>query len=184
MFHLFIKGKNMTVLIAKNEHDKIILAADTMAFHGYMTKDLAHHKGIMKIMLINGMHYSSCGKVSEIHNFRLFCSSRKPETSNVISIQKFFVDFSKYLKELNLSSKAEENAIRNNYFLVFEKKLFHFCYGGTEEIFVGDYATDGFGHKEAYMAMRLGKSPVDAIKATIELNVWAGGEPQVVEIEK
>jgi len=62
--------------------------------------------------------------------------------------------------------------------------LFHFEDGAVNEILEDDFATDGAGHREAYMAMYLGKSVEESINLTIEMNVWASGKAQIVEIEK
>lgn len=175
---------NMTVLIAQNTKSKIILAADTGTFYGgYHKVHLHNHLGRMKISLINDITYSSTGSVAEINNFRLFCFSRKPEVANEVGIQRFFVDFGKYLKDMNLETESNKG-VQNHYFIVYNKKLFHYCAGGTAEILEGDYAVDGAGLKEAYMAMFMGKTPEEAINLTIEMNIWTSGKPQIVIIEK
>lgn len=170
----------MTVLVAVNEKNKIILGADSGAFHGdYHVKDLSKHKGRRKITTINDITFSSTGKVSEVCNFGLFCSTRKPEDATEIAIQRFFVDFGKFIKNMNLGEK-----VKNNYFIVFKQKLFHYSYGGVEQICEGDFETDGAGFKESYMALHLGKSVKQAIQLTIDMNCWAAGAIQIVEIEK
>jgi hypothetical protein len=175
----------MTVLVAQNTKDKIILAADSGAFYGdYHKVHLHNHKGRLKIAEVNNIFYASTGLVAEINNFRLFCSSKKPETPNEVGIQRFFVDFAKFLKEMNLRCDNPHSIIDNSYFLVYEKRLFHYQCGGVQEILEGDFATDGAGFKEAYMAMYLGKTPKEAIDLTIEMNVWTSGKAQIVEIGK
>jgi hypothetical protein len=172
----------MTVLIAQNLKGKIILAADSGAFYGsYHKIDITNHKGIRKIMSINDITYSSTGAVSELTNFGLFCQTRKPESANPLGIQRFFVDFGKWLKDQGIK---EISQVGNNYYLVFEKKLFSFNSGAVSEIFEDDYATDGAGFKEAYMAMYLGKTPKEAIDLTVKMNIWTSGEAQIVEITK
>lgn len=79
---------------------------------------------------------------------------------------------------------VKHNSGTTQYFLGFETKLFHFKDGAVAEILEDDFATDGAGYKEAYMAMYLGKSVEEAINLTIEMNVWASGKAQIVEIEK
>lgn len=173
----------MTVLIAKNTKDKIILGADTGCFYGYSGSKfhLDNHKKHLKISQVNDIIYSGTGSVSEIINFGLFCQTRKPERNDQLGIQRFFVDFGKWLKEQNIEPDGKVN---NNYFLVFDKKLFHFQDGAVSEILEDDFATDGAGYREAYMALYLGKSVEQAINLTIEMNVWASGKAQIVEIEK
>jgi hypothetical protein len=172
----------MTVLIAQNTKDKIILGADTGTFCGdYHKVHLTNHKGRLKIMSVNDITYSGTGSVAEIINFGLFCQTRKPERNDQLGIQRFFIDFGKWLKEQNIEIDAKVN---NHYFLVFEKKLFHYRHNAIQEILEDDFATDGAGFKEAYMAMYLGKSVKEAIDLTIQMNVWASGEAQIVEIEK
>lgn len=172
----------MTVLIAQNTKDKIILGADTGTFYGdYHKIHVTNHKGRMKIMFVNDITFAGTGAVSEIINFNLFCQIRKPERSDQLGIQRFFIDFGKWLKEQNIEPAGK---VDNHYFLVFEKKLFHYKYGAVSEILENDYTTDGAGFKEAYMAMFLGKSVKEAIDLTIEMNIWASGEAQIVEIAK
>lgn len=173
----------MTVLIAQNTKDKIILGADTGGFYGNSGAKfhIDNHKGHLKIAQVNDIIYSATGSVSEIINFGLFCQTRKPERSDQLGIQRFFIDFGKWLKEQNIEFNGKVN---NSYFVVFEKRLFHFQEGAVSEILEDDFATDGAGYREAYMAMYLGKSVEEAINLTIELNVWASGKAQVVEIEK
>lgn len=173
----------MTVLIAQNTKDKIILGADTGCFYGDSGAKfhIDNHKNRLKIMQINDIVYAGTGSVSEIINFGLFCQTRKPERSDQLGIQRFFIDFGKWLREQNIEPDGKVN---NHYFLVFEKKLFHFRGGAVAEILEDDFATDGAGLREAYMAMYLGKSVGEAINLTIEMNVWASGKAQVVEIEK
>ena len=173
----------MTVLIAQNTKDKIILGADTGCFFGYSGSKfhLDNHKKHLKISQVNDIIYSGTGSVSEIINFGLFCQTRKPERNDQLGIQRFFVDFGKWVKEQNIEPDGKVN---NNYFLVFDKKLFHFQDGAVSEILEDDFATDGAGYREAYMALYLGKSVEQAINLTIEMNVWASGKAQIVEIEK
>jgi len=172
----------MTVLVAQNTKDKIILGADTGTFYGdYHKIHLTNHKNRLKIMSVNDIIYSGTGSVSEIINFGLFCQTRKPERSDQLGIQRFFIDFGKWLKEQNIE---KDGKVDNHYFLVFEKKLFHLRCGAVYEILEDDFATDGAGFKEAYMAMYLGKSVKEAIDLTIEMNIWASGQPQIVEIQK
>lgn len=171
----------MTVLIAQHTKEKIILGADTGTFYGSFIKHVSNHKGRMKIMTINDITYSACGSVAESINFGLYCQTRKPERNDQLGIQRFFVDFGKWLKEQNIEANGK---IENNYFLVFEKKLFFYGYGATNEILEDDFAVDGAGFKEAYMAMHLGKSVKEAIDLTVQMNVWTSGEAQIVEISK
>ena len=172
----------MTVLIAQNTKDKIILGADTGTFCGdYHKTHLTNHKGLLKIMSVNDIIYSGTGSVAEIINFGLFCQTRKPERNDQLGIQRFFIDFGKWLKEQNIEIDGKVN---NHYFLVFEKKLFHYRYSAVQEILQDDFATDGAGFREAYMAMHLGKSVKEAIDLTVQMNVWTSGEAQVVEINK
>jgi ATP-dependent protease HslVU (ClpYQ) peptidase subunit len=171
----------MTVLIAQNTKDKIILGADTGTFCGNYKTHLTNHKGRLKIMSVNDIIYSGTGSVAEIINFGLFCQTRKPERSDQLGIQRFFIDFGKWLKEQNIE---RDSIINNHYFLVFEKKLFHYQHNAVLEILEDDFATDGAGFKEAYMAMYLGKSVKEAIDLTIQMNVWASGEAQIVKIDK
>lgn len=172
----------MTVLIAQNTKDKIILGADTVTFYGNSGSKfhLTDHKNRLKIMSVNDIIYAGTGSVSQVINFGLFCQTRKPERSDQLGIQRFFIDFSKWLREQDIQFNSE----LNNYFLVFEKRLFHFERGAVQEILEDDFATDGVGFKEAYMAMYLGKSVKEAIDLTIKMNVWASGEAQIVEIQK
>lgn len=110
----------MTVLIAQNTKDKIILGADTGSFFGdYHKIHLTNHKSRLKIMSQNDITYCGTGLVSEIINFGLFCQTRKPERSD-----------------------------------------------------------------QAYMEMYLGKSVKEAIDLTVQMNIWASGEAQIVEIDK
>ena len=172
----------MTVLVAKHEKDQIILGADTGTFYGeYHKTHLDNHLGRMKIVSINDLTYSSTGQVSEAINFSLFCQTRKPESSNVLSIQRFFVDFGKWLKEQGIKEICK---LENNYFLVFENKLFRFNFGAVSEILEGDYATDGAGFKESYMALYLGKTVKQAIDLTVKMNIWTSGDAQIVKINK
>lgn len=172
----------MTVLIAQNTKDKIILGADDGAFYGnYHKVHLTNHKSILKIRSENGITYAGTGSVAEIINFGLFCQTRKPERSDQLGIQRFFIDFAKWLKEQNIQIDAKVN---NHYFLVFEKKLFHYQAGAVQEILENDFATDGAGFKEAYMAMYLGKSVEEAINLTVQMNIWTSGNAQIVEIYK
>lgn len=173
----------MTVLIAQNTKDKIILGADTGCFYGDSGAKfhIDNHKNRLKIMQINDIVYAGTGSVSEIINFGLFCQTRKPERNDQLGIQRFFIDFGKWLREQNIEPNGKVN---NNYFFVFEKKIFHLQSGAVSEILEDDFATDGAGYREAYMAMYLGKSVGEAINLTIEMNVWASGKAQIVEIEK
>jgi hypothetical protein len=172
----------MTVLIAQNTKDKIILGADTGTFCGdYHKFHLTNHKGRLKIMSVNDIIYSGTGSVAEIINFGLFCQTRKPERNDQLGIQRFFIDFGKWLKEQNIEIDGKVN---NHYFLVFEKKLFHYRDNAVQEILEDDFATDGAGFREAYMAMHLGKSVKEAIDLTVQMNVWTSGEAQIVEINK
>lgn len=173
----------MTILIAQNTKDKIILGADTGCFYGNSGAKfhIDNHKNRLKIMQINDIVYAGTGSVSEIINFGLFCRTKKPERSDQLGIQRFFIDFGKWLKEQNIEPNGK---VKNHYFVVFEKRLFHFEECAVSEILEDDFATDGAGYREAYMAMYLGKSVEEAINLTIELNVWASGKAQIVEIEK
>lgn len=172
----------MTVLIAQNTKNKIILGADSGCFYGDsgFKFHLNNHKGFLKIMSINDITFSACGSVSEIISFSLFCQTRKPERSDQLGLQRFFIDFGKWLKEQNIE---KDGTIYNHYFLVFEKKLFHYN-GAVREILENDFATSGAGYKEAYMAMYLGKSVKEAIDLTVQMNIWTSGEAQIVEIDK
>lgn len=173
----------MTVLIAQNTKDKIILGADTGCFYVNSGSKihLDNHKNRLKIMQVNDIVYAGTGLVSEIINFGLFCQTRKPERNDQLGIQRFFIDFGKWIRDQNIEPNGKVN---NHYFLVFEKKLFHFEDGAVDEILEDDFATAGAGHREAYMAMYLGKSVEESINLTIEMNVWASGKAQIVEIEK
>jgi hypothetical protein len=172
----------MTVLVAQNTKDKIILGADDGTFYGnYHKVHLTNHKSRLKIRSENDITYAGTGSVPEIINFGLFCQTRKPERSDQLGIQRFFIDFGKWLKEQNIQIDAQVN---NHYFLVFEKKLFHYQSGAVQEILENDFATDGAGFKEAYMAMYLGKSVKEAIDLTVQMNIWTSGNAQIVEISK
>jgi len=134
-----------------------------------------------KIVQVNDIVFSSAGSYSEQINFALFCQTRKPERNDQLGIQRFFIDFGKWLKEQNIEINGQ---INNHYFLVFEKRLFHYQHNAVQEILEDDFATDGAGFREAYMAMHLGKSVKEAIDLTVEMNVWTSGEAQIVEINK
>ncbi len=171
----------MTVLIAQNTKDKIILGADTGLFRGGDNKfHCGNHQIQQKIASVNNIVFSSTGRQSEQINFALFAQTRKPERSDQLGIQRFFVDFGKWLKEQNIE---KDGTICNHYFIVFEKKLFHYN-GAVQEILENDFATSGAGFNEAYMAMYLGKSVKEAIDLTVQMNVWTSGEAQIVEIDK
>ena len=171
----------MTVLIAQNTKDKIILAADTGLFRFSSQIHCSNHKMQYKILTVNDITFSSCGRYAEQINFGIFCLIRKPESANILGIQRFFIDFGKWLREQCLSERGD---LQNNYFFVFDKKLFHFQDAGIQEILEDDYTTDGAGYKEAYMAMYLSKSPKEAIDLTVQMNVWTSGEAQIVQINK
>lgn len=172
----------MTVLIAKHEKDQIILGADTGTFYGnYHKTHLTDHLGRKKIETVNDMTFSSTGTVAEVLNFSLFCQTRKPESADPLSIQRFFVNFGKYLRDEGIKTEAK---VDNNYFLVFKDKLFSYAWGATSEIVEGDYATAGAGFKESYMALFLGKTVKQAIELTVKMNIWTSGEAQVVKIAK
>jgi len=171
----------MTVLIAQNTKDKIILGADTGVFMGNHKFHCSAHRIQQKIEQVNDIVFSSAGFYSEQINFALFCQTRKPERNDQLGMQRFFVDFGKWLKEQNIEPNGK---VDNHYFLVFEKKLFHYQSGAVQEILENDFATDGAGFKEAYMAMHLGKSVKEAIDVTVQMNVWTSGEAQIVEILK
>jgi hypothetical protein len=171
----------MTVLIAQNTKDKIILGADTGLFMGNHKFHCSNHQIQKKIVQVNDIVFSSAGSYSEQINFALFCQTRKPERNDQLGIQRFFIDFGKWLREQNIQVDGK---VDNNYFLVFEKKLFHYRYNAVQEILEDDFATDGAGFKEAYMAMHLGKSVKEAIDLTVQMNIWTSGEAQIVEINK
>ncbi len=171
----------MTVLIAQNTKDKIILGADAGIFMGNHKFHCSNHRIQQKIASVNDIVFSSAGSYSEQINFALFCQTRKPERNDQLGIQRFFIDFGKWLKEQNIEVDGK---VDNHYFLVFEKKLFHYRNNAVQEILEDDFATDGAGFREAYMAMHLGKSVKEAIDLTVQMNVWTSGEAQVVEINK
>ena len=108
----------MTVLVAQNTKDKIILGADTGCFYGVSGSKfhLDNHKGRLKIMQVNDVVYAGTGLVSEIINFGLFCQTRKPERNDQLGIQRFFIDFSKWLKDQNIefNGKVIEWLATNN----------------------------------------------------------------------
>jgi hypothetical protein len=172
----------MTVLIAQNTKDKIILGADSGSFfaNSGFKVHLNNHKGFLKIMSINDITFSACGSGSELINFGLFCQTRKPERSDQLGLQRFFIDFGKWLKDQNIE---RDGIVNNHYFIVFEKKLFHYN-GAVQEILENDFGTSGAGYRESYMAMYLGKSVKEAIDLTVQMNIWASGEAQIVEIDK
>ena len=172
----------MTVLVAQNLKDKIILASDTGVFQGINKTHHANHKNLGKIRNINSIIFSGCGYLKDTINFELFCSLRKPESDSVLSIQRFFVDFNKWLIENNLLKNNEK--IDSNFFICYNKKLFHYLEECVYEIPENEFQTDGAGKFEAYMAMFLGKTPKEAIKATIEMNIWTSGEIQEIIIKK
>jgi ATP-dependent protease HslVU (ClpYQ) peptidase subunit len=172
----------MTVLIAQHTKEKIILGADSGGFYNSGFKiNLNNQCRLKKINVVNGITYSAAGSASELINFGLFCQIRKPERNDQLGMQKFFVDFNKWLKDQNITTNQ---VIENSYFIVFENKLFQYNSGAIDEILEDDFATSGAGFREAYMAMHLGKTVQEAIDLTIEMNMWASGEAQIVEILK
>ncbi len=170
----------MTVLAAKNQKDKIILGADSCSFRGYNKINLNNHKGRSKVENINDITFCSTGRVAEIHNFLLYCSLRKPESNSLISIQRFFNSFGKYLVE----EVDKDEKINNSYFIVYKEKLFCYNNGGVSEILEDDYGTLGAGWQEAYTCLYLGKTVKEAIQVSIDLNIYTGGQPEVLEISK
>ena len=129
----------MTILIEQKTKDKIILGADTGCFYGNsgFKFHIDNHKGQFKIMQVNDIVYTGTGSLSEIINFGLFCRTKKPERSDQLGIQRFFIDFGKWLKEQNIEPNG---TVKNHYFVVFEKRLFHFEECAVSEILEDDFA--------------------------------------------
>jgi len=172
----------MTVLIAQNTKNKIILAADSGLFQGDRKTHATNHKNWLKIRQINDITFSACGHLNDIINFELFCSSRKPESDSVLSMQRFFIEFIKWLKENGLLQEGE--VLDSNFFICYNKKLFHYMDSSVYEILENEFQTDGAGKFEAYMAMYLGKTPTESIELKNKMNVWTSGDVQIVEIKK
>lgn len=170
----------MTVLIAKNEKDKIILGADTGEFQGHHKKDMADKKE-SKIVTVNAIVFSSTGYVAEQSLFRLYCDSHSPESNTEMSILRFFYDFGRWKNDITKSSEP----INNNYFFCYKGKLFWFNGGCVKQVPEGCFETDGCGCSEAYMAMRLtGGDVKKSISETIEMNCFVSGRVDIFEIDK
>ena len=172
----------MTVIIAQNLKDKIVLSADSSVFQGHNKYHSNNHINWRKIRQVNGITFSSCGLLKDIINFELYCSTRKPESNTALSMQRFFVDFKKWLNENKLIT--DNDSLNSNFFVVYDGMLFHYMEGAIYEIIKGEFQTDGAGKCESYMAMYLGKTPKEAVELTIKMNVWTSGETQIVEINK
>lgn len=171
----------MTVLIAQNLKDEIIFAADSCAFTGQTKRHAAKHSNWKKIKQVNGIVFSTCGYMRDCINFQLFCSIRKPESNTVLAIQRFFMEFKNWLSENKIGVNKE---LVSNFFISYRNKVFHYVDGAVCEIEEGEFQVDGAGLSEAYMAMYLGKSPQEAVELTVRMNVWTGGEAQVVRLKK
>ena len=165
----------MTVLVAQNLPDKIILTADS----GWFIGKTKLNKG-SKIRELNNQVFSSTGWISEIDMFECFCMTRKPENNTQLAIVRFFSDFRKYLADTYGKSDTQ---IDNTYFYVYDKLLYHYN-SAVRAIPENDYFTDGAGFCEANMCMHLGYSPKEAVKKTIELNIYASGDVQEIIINK
>ena len=166
----------MTVLAAQKTKDKIILGADKGAFY----KNGFKKNGFNKIIKVNDLIFSFTGPIDELQIFELYASCRKPENNSILGITKFFIDFQKYCR---LDLQIDNNfKVEGHYFLVFDKKLFHYN-SSVKEIKENEFETDGAGFQEAYMCMFLGFDVKTAIEKTIECNIWTSGGVDIVEID-
>lgn len=169
----------MTVIIAQNNKDNIIIASDSGLYRGHSkTHGGESHQKLSKTQQINGMTIASTGYLSDFLNLIVFAETRKPESDSLISIQRYFVDFNKWLSDQKLEFKG------TNFFLCYKNKLYHCMEGAVYEILEGEYQCDGAGHVEAYTAMHLGKTPKQAVKISSELNIYVSGEVIEFKIDK
>ncbi len=165
----------MTVLAVRHYGDRIEIATDS---GGFLGRSGVKNENTQKLYEINDIVFCACGVAGESNLFELFCSSKKPEGSRKLDIVRFFADFNKWLKA-EFNKTFNNDVLNNNYFLFFEKKLFHIwnnldCY----EIKEGDFESNGAGMVEAKIAMFLGQSPIEAVQTTIKFNSWTAGEVQ------
>jgi len=169
----------MTVIIAQNNKDNIIIASDSGLYRGYSKiHGGENHQKLSKNKQVNGITIASTGYKADSLNFDVFVETRKPESNSLLSMQRYFVDFRKWLSDQSLEFKG------TNFFLCYKNKLYHYMEEAVYEILENEYQCDGAGSVEAYTAMYLGKTPKQAVKIASELNIYVSGEVIEFKIDK
>lgn len=115
----------MTVIIAKREKKKIILACDNQTSWGwYKTDTKTDNSERGKIKQISDSFAIACSwSVQEITIFQRFCERTTPKWSNENDIYDFMVEFKDYCKKT-----MDKFEFKSWYIIVLSNKIFQVMY--------------------------------------------------------
>lgn len=183
----------MTILVAYQNKDKIILGADRAGFRG------PHYKvpNVQKIHKLTGDNFyvAWCGSASEMHSFLDWSKTNLPKSNDSDEIRIYWLKFIKYEQHITNNHNKANFTIQSACFLVFENKLF-VCDADLANPGTQEYTGLGAGWHDAEVAMRvLNKmkqqkgvefEPKEIIELTLEItaetNHWTGEGHDIVEI--
>lgn len=163
----------MSVVAVKVTDKKITIGADSIIVSGWtQEKDK-----MAKLFETNDLVVGDVGDAQEGALFYLFCKTRKPKEASVDAILEFLSEFQDWMNK-----KIDNNEIKNQYIMIFDKKVFMIEGFYIKE--VKDYTAIGAGMDFALAALYLGKSVKESIKAACHLSVYCEEPINVIEIEK
>lgn len=116
----------MTIVVAKREEGKIILASDNQTSWGGCktdTKTSNSERGKIK-QIDDQFAIACCGSVEEITIFQRYCESHKPKAVTENAVYDFMIDFKDYCKKGN-----DKFEFHSAYILVYHGMIFQVMYG-------------------------------------------------------
>lgn len=155
----------MSVVCAKILGNRIELSADSIMVYGY-SKDTRNI--FSKVNEANGMIMGAVGLCRETSFMWHYMQTNKPADATDRAVLEFMISFAKWKKDL-----TNDSSVENDYMLIFGNKIFQieglFVYSMGNE---GDFGSIGAGRDFANTALKLGKSPSEAVKIACELSCY------------
>lgn len=168
----------MTVIVAKREKGKIVLASDNQVTWWEMKLDYTSENSVQaKIYKISNEFAVLCsGRVQEISIFQRYCERSKPKSANENDVFDFMCEFRDFcMKHMTTFS------FNSHYIIVFKDKIFDVI-RWFEVAERKNHATGGSGLFCANVAIAMWADAIKAVKMAIQFELYCGGEIQTEEI--
>jgi ATP-dependent protease HslVU (ClpYQ) peptidase subunit len=140
------------------------IASDSITVRGH-TQTKGANTSHSKLVETNGIVIGAVGTCEESSLLQLYASTRKPSAATDLALLSWLSEFMQWKDKM-----AGEKAIKNNYFVGFEGRVFN-----AEGLFIEEVKTFeaiGAGMDFALAALHMGHSVSDAVKTACELSVF------------
>lgn len=165
----------MTVIAVKIENDKIILGGDEMVTSS-MKYNIKDHRTTKLHKISDDFAFGGAGDCADLGLFSYYALSHQPRAADIVSVTEYLHDFAEWKSKRGRDYNCDGVYL----IIVFKGHVFRTL---TNSVYAIDrFAAIGSGGDFAHTALHLGHTVQEAIKVAAELDIYCGGEVQIIEM--